>query len=344
MATWPKTGFLPAGVPVVPSSEGAVADVAEAEAFADRIGFPVMIKASAGGGGRGIRVCGDAETLREQFAIARAEARAAFGNDEIYVEKFLSSPRHVELQVLADGFGNIAHLGERECTIQRRFQKLIEESPSLALSQQLRQRMGEAAVRAMRAVGYRNAGTVEFLLDRDKRFYFIEINSRIQVEHPVTELVTGIDLVKEQIRLAAGAELGYTSADVAFRGSAIECRINAEDPERNFLPCPGTVERYHAPSGPGVRIDTHLYEGYELPVYYDSLLAKLVAYAADRPAAIAVMKRALAELEIAPIKTAVPLYERVVDDPAFRAGEFDTSYIKKFVADDEDDDDEDDGD
>ncbi len=339
-----KQAMHKAGVPVVPSSRGAVADVTEAEVFADRAGYPVMIKASAGGGGRGIRVCGDTEALRGEFAIARAEARAAFGNDEIYLEKYLSSPRHVEFQVVADAFGNIAHLGERECTIQRRFQKLIEESPSPALSEELRQQMSDAAVQAMRAVGYRNAGTVEFLLDRDKRFYFIEINSRIQVEHPVTELVTGIDLVKEQIRLAAGEQLGYASAEVAFRGSAIECRINAEDPERNFLPCPGRVERYHAPSGPGVRIDTHLYQGYELPVYYDSLLAKLVAHAPARPAAIAVMKRALQELEISPVKTTVPLYLRIMDDATFGAGDFDTGFIRRFVPDDDNDDDDDDND
>jgi acetyl-CoA carboxylase biotin carboxylase subunit len=336
-----KQAMQSAAVPVVPSSPGAVQTVDEADAFARTVGYPVMIKASAGGGGRGIRVCPDAATLREELAIARAEARAAFGNDEIYIEKYLSGPRHVEFQVVADCSGNIAHLGERECTVQRRFQKLIEESPSPALSPELRHQMGEAAIRAMRAVGYRNAGTVEFLLDQDRNFYFIEINSRIQVEHPVTELVTGIDLVKEQIRLACGEPLGYASADIVFRGAAIECRINAEDPDRRFLPCPGRVDRYHPPSGPGVRFDTHLYQGYELPVFYDSLLGKLIAHAADRPAAIAVMRRALGELVIFPVKTTIPLHVKVMEDPAFQAGELDTGYIKKFVPDDDDDDDED---
>jgi acetyl-CoA carboxylase biotin carboxylase subunit len=303
-----------------------------------------MIKAAGGGGGRGIRVCADVEALREELAIARAEARAAFGNDELYLEKYLPRPRHVEFQVLADRFGSIAHLGERECTIQRRFQKLIEESPSPALSEALRQRMGQAAVRAMQAVGYFNAGTVEFLLDGEQNFYFIEINSRIQVEHPVTELVTGIDLVKEQIRLAAGEKLGYTSADLVFRGSAIECRINAEDPARNFLPCPGRVEAYHAPAGPGIRLDTHLYQGYELPVSYDSLLGKLVAYGPSRAAAIATMRRALGEFVISPLRTTIPLHLQVMNDPAFQAGELDTGYIKKFVPDNGDDDDEDEDD
>jgi acetyl-CoA carboxylase biotin carboxylase subunit len=276
--------------------------------------------------------------------IARAEARAAFGNDELYIEKLVAAPRHVEFQVLADRFGEIAHLGERECTIQRRFQKLIEESPSPALSDGLRQQMGEAAVRAMRAVGYTNAGTVEFLLDREKHFYFIEINARIQVEHPVTEQVTGIDLVKEQIRLACGERLGYGFADLTFRGAAIECRLNAEDPDRGFMPCPGTVQRYHAPGGPGVRIDTHLYQGYELPVFYDSLLGKLIAHGPDRPAAIAVMRRALGEIEISPIKTTIPLFRRIMDDPAFQAGDLDTGYVKKFVPDDDEDDDDEDED
>jgi acetyl-CoA carboxylase biotin carboxylase subunit len=336
-----KKTMQSASVPVVPSSRGAVRTIEEAEDFARTTGYPVMIKASAGGGGRGIRVCRDGSMLREELSVARAEARAAFGNEEIYVEKYISSPRHVEFQVLADRFGNIAHLGERECSVQRRFQKLIEESPSPTLSQQLRQQMGEAAIRAMKAVGYRNAGTVEFLLDRKRNFYFIEINSRIQVEHPVTELVTGIDLVKEQIRLASGEQLGYESAEIALRGSAIECRINAEDPDRGFLPCPGRIEKFHSPAGPGVRLDTHLYQGYELPVFYDSLVAKLIAYAADRPAAIAVMRRALGEFEIYPIKTAISLYRQIMDDPEFIAGELDTGYMKKFVQDEDEDEDED---
>jgi acetyl-CoA carboxylase biotin carboxylase subunit len=301
-----------------------------------------MIKAAGGGGGRGIRVCGDEEELREDFSIAKMESRASFGNDEVYIEKVIAEPRHIEFQVLADRYGDVAHLGERECTIQRRYQKLIEESPSPVLSPSLRREMGEAAIAAARAVDYFNAGTVEFLLDGVNGFYFMEINSRIQVEHPVTELVTGVDLVKEQIRLSCGERLGYTFDDLNVRGWAIECRINAEDPARNFLPCPGTIERYRPPAGFGVRVDSHLYQGYELPVFYDSLIAKLISYDLSREGAIRVMKRALQEFTVSPVKTTIPLYLEIMDDAAFKEGEFDTGFIKKFVPDDTDDDDEDD--
>lgn len=331
-----------AGVPVIPSSPGSIDTVNDAQELCNEIGYPVMIKASGGGGGRGIRICETKEMLIEEFPIAKMESRAAFGNDDLYVEKYIVEPRHIEFQVLADKFGNIAHLGERECTIQRRFQKLIEESPSPGLTPELRKAMGEAAITAARAVNYVNAGTVEFLVDRDDNFYFMEVNARIQVEHPVTELTTGIDLVKEQIRLASGDSLDYTFDDLNLRGWAIECRINAEDPERNFLPSPGVIEKYNPPGGYGVRLDTHLYQGYELPIYYDSLVAKLITFDLTRDGAVNIMKRALEEFEISPLKTTIPLYLRIMDDPAFRKGDFNTDFIKRFVPDeDEDDDDED---
>ncbi|MGD9301954.1 MAG: acetyl-CoA carboxylase biotin carboxylase subunit [Desulfobacterales bacterium] len=326
-----------AGVPVIPSSPGSVGSLEEALGQCKRIGYPVMVKASGGGGGRGIRICENEETLREDFLIARAEAGASFGNDELYIEKFIQKPRHIEFQILADDAGNISHLGERECTIQRRYQKLIEESPSPILSADLRTAMGEAAIQAARAVTYFNAGTVEFLLDSDEKFYFMEVNARIQVEHPVTELTTGIDLVKEQIRLSSGGRLDYSFDDLKKRGWAIECRINAEDPDRSFLPSPGVIETYQPPGGFGVRLDTHLYQGYELPIFYDSLIAKLVAFDLSRQGAIAIMKRALAEFNIAPIKTTIPLYRRIMNDPLFKKGDFDTGFIKRFVPEEDDD-------
>jgi len=325
-----------AGVPIIPSSPGGVDSIDEAGEAAAVIGYPVMIK-SAGGGGRGIRVCNDAEELAEEFSVARMEAGAAFGNNQVYIEKYIVQPRHIEFQVLADQFGNVIHLGERECSIQRRYQKLIEESPSPRLDDKLRMRMGQAAIDAARAIDYFNAGTVEFLLDGNGDFYFIEVNARIQVEHPVTELTTGIDLVKEQIRLSAGGKLDYTFDDINLRGWAIECRINAEDPERNFMPSPGIVVSYHEPGGFGVRLDTHLYQGYELPIYYDSLVAKLVAFALTRDAAIGIMKRCLDEYNIEPLKTTIPLYSQVMDDQDFRDGNFDTSYIERFLPEDDDD-------
>ena len=328
-----------AGVPVIPSSPGPVETLEDALAFCEKFGYPVAVKASAGGGGRGIRICDNAETLREDFLIAKAEAGASFGNDELYIEKFLRNPRHIEFQILADGSNNIAHLGERECTIQRRYQKLIEESPSPKLTDELRNAMGATAIQAAKAVGYFNAGTVEFLLDPDDNFYFIEVNARIQVEHPVTELTTGIDLVKEQIRLSSGGRLDYSFDDIKKRGWAIECRINAEDPDRNFLPSPGVIEHYRPPGGFGVRLDTHLYQGYELPIYYDSLIAKLISFDLDRQGAIAIMKRSLDEFEISPVKTTIPLYRQIMDDPDFCKGNFDTGFINKFVPEEDDEDD-----
>jgi acetyl-CoA carboxylase biotin carboxylase subunit len=327
-----------AGVPVIPSSPGSVDTIEDAVNFCKEIGYPVMVKASGGGGGRGIRVCRDEEILREDFAIAKAEAGAAFGDAAVYIEKFIQEPRHIEFQILADKYGNIAHLGERECTIQRRYQKLIEESPSPRLTPALRNTMGAVAITAARAIDYFNAGTVEFLLDQDENFYFIEINARIQVEHPVTELTTGIDLVKEQIRLSAGGKLEYAYEDLNLRGWAIECRINAENPENNFMPSPGTVETYRPPGGYGIRLDSHLYQGYELPIYYDSLIAKLISFDLTREGAISVMRRALDEYKIQPLKTTIPLYRQIMDDPDFCKGEFHTGYVSKFVPDDDDDD------
>jgi len=328
-----------AGVAVIDSGPDGVTDLDKALGMCKKIGYPVMVKASGGGGGRGIRICTDEEILREDFAVAKAEAGAAFGNEELYIEKYIENPRHIEFQILGDRSGNIAHLGERECTIQRRYQKLIEESPSPRLTTELRESMGETAIRAAAAVKYFNAGTVEFLLDSDDNFYFMEVNSRIQVEHPVTELTTGIDLVKEQIRLSAGGILDYSFDDLKRRGWAIECRINAEDPERNFLPSPGIVEAYIPPGGFGVRLDTHLYPGYELPIYYDSLIAKLISFDLTRQGAISIMKRALSEFVISPLKTTIPLYRRIMDDPSFRKGDFDTGFIHKFVPEEDDNDD-----
>jgi len=328
-----------AGIPVIPGSPSGTSRLEEALHYSKSIGYPVMIKAAGGGGGRGIRVCADEAMLREDFPIARAEAAAAFGNDLLYVEKFIQNPRHIEFQILADRHGSIAHLGERECTIQRRYQKLIEETPSPGLSDRLRKAMGNAAIRAAAALNYINAGTIEFLLAPDGSFYFLEVNARIQVEHPITELTTGIDLVKEQIRLSAGGRIDYSFDDLNKRGWAIECRINAEDPERSFLPSPGIIEKYRPPGGYGVRLDSHLYQGYELPIYYDSLIAKLVAFDPTRAGAIAVMQRALAEFVISPVKTTIPLYRKILEDPAFLRGDFDTGFIRKFVVEEDDDDD-----
>jgi acetyl-CoA carboxylase biotin carboxylase subunit len=316
-----------AGVPVIPSSPGPVTNLDDALAVCESIGYPIMVKASGGGGGRGIRICENDEVLREDFLIAKAEAGASFGNDELYIEKFVLNPRHIEFQILADGLGNITHLGERECTIQRRYQKLIEESPSPKLTADLRKTMGAAAIQAAGAVNYFNAGTVEFLLDPDDNFYFMEVNARIQVEHPVTELTTGI----------SGSKLDYSFDDLDKRGWAIECRINAEDPERNFLPSPGIIETYRPPGGFGVRLDTHIYQGYELPIYYDSLIAKLISFDLDRKGAIAIMQRALEEFTVGPVKTTIPLYRRIMDDPSFRKGDFHTGFIGKFIEEEDDD-------
>jgi len=325
-----------AGVPVIPSSGDGVGTVEEAIGAGGKIGFPVMIKASGGGGGRGIRICDNEEMLLEEFSVAKMEAHAAFGNDQVYIEKVLTEPRHIEFQILADSEGHVTHLGERECTIQRRYQKLIEESPSPKLTTELRNTMAKAAITVAKAVKYFNAGTVEFLLDQDENFYFLEVNARLQVEHPVTELTTGIDLVKEQIRLSSGEKLTYSFDDLEKRGWAIECRINAEDPDNNFMPSPGVVEDYHPPGGSGIRLDTHLYQGYELPIFYDSLIAKLISHDPTREGAIRIMKRALEEFRIEPLKTTIPLYIKIMDDPFFQKGEFHTGFIHKFLPEEDD--------
>jgi acetyl-CoA carboxylase, biotin carboxylase subunit len=322
-----------AGLPVIPGSEQEVATIREAIQIGEEIGYPLMIKASGGGGGRGIRICRDRQMLEEEFPVAKGEARMAFGNEGIYLEKVLEHPRHIEFQILADGQGKAIHLGERECTIQRRYQKLIEESPSPGITPGLRETMGRMAVRAAEAVNYFNAGTVEFLLDGKGDFYFMEINARIQVEHPITELTTGIDLLRQQILLSAGERLPFSQEDIHSRGWAMECRINAEDPERNFLPSPGGVEVYHPPGGFGVRLDSHLYQGYELPIYYDSLIAKLITYDLTREGAIRIMKRALREFRIEPLKTTIPLHVRIMEDPLFQKGEFSTHFIQTFLPD-----------
>ena len=320
-----------AGVPVTPGSDGPVNSVEDALAAAERVGYPVLLKASAGGGGRGIRRCDSADTLPDAYAAARAEAKACFGNDEMYLEKLVLEPRHIEFQILADRQGHVIHLGDRDCSIQRRNQKLLEESPSKALTPELRERMGAAAVAAARAAGYVNAGTIEFVLAPDGQFYFIEMNTRIQVEHPVTELVTGLDLVREQIRVSAGLPLSVTQEEVLFRGHAIECRINAEDPAKGFQPCPGRIGFLHLPGGYGVRVDTGLYTGYELPPYYDSLMAKLIVYAPTRLEAIRRMRRALEELVIEGPATNTDLLHQILHHPDFVRGNYSTGFLEAHM-------------
>jgi acetyl-CoA carboxylase, biotin carboxylase subunit len=325
-----KAAMARLGVPLVPGSDGLVADVATARAVADRIGYPVLIKAAAGGGGRGMKVAEDAGSLEEAFRIARTEARAAFANDAVYLEKYFDHPRHVELQVFADAHGNVVHFGERDCSLQRRHQKLLEEAGSPALSAAERDALGATVTDALSSIGYRNAGTLEFLY-QDGRFSFIEMNTRLQVEHPVTEMVCGIDLVREQIRIAAGAPLGYRQRDIRFSGHAIECRITAEDPV-TFTPSPGRVTAFHAPGGLGVRIDSALYAGYVVPTQYDSLVAKLIVHAPTRGDAVNRMRRALDEFAIVGIQTTIPLHQRIVDDPRFQAGDYTIHWLERFVA------------
>ncbi|MGA8193779.1 MAG: acetyl-CoA carboxylase biotin carboxylase subunit [Acetobacteraceae bacterium] len=325
-----KAAMARLGVPLVPGSDGVVADVAQARAVAERIGYPVLIKAAAGGGGRGMKVAEDAASLENAFRIARTEARAAFANDAVYVEKYLDHPRHIELQVFADAHGNVVHFGERDCSLQRRHQKLLEEAGSPVLSAAERDALGATVTDALSSIGYRNAGTLEFLY-QDGRFSFIEMNTRLQVEHPVTEMVCGIDLVREQIRIAAGARLGYGQRDIRFSGHAIECRITAEDPV-SFTPSPGRVTAFHAPGGLGVRIDSALYAGYVVPSNYDSLIAKLIVHAPTRIDAINRMRRALDEFAIVGIQTTIPLHQRIVDAAEFRAGDYTIHWLERFVA------------
>jgi acetyl-CoA carboxylase biotin carboxylase subunit len=318
-----------AGVPTVPGSDGVLENPEDALAVAEGIGFPVIIKATAGGGGKGMRIAHDAEQFGQLFSLAQNEALAAFGNGDVYIERYLEHPRHVEFQVMGDTHGRVVHLGERDCSVQRRHQKLIEESPSPALNQPLRAKMGESAVALAAAIGYSGAGTVEFLLDADASFYFMEMNTRIQVEHPVTEMVTGFDLVKEQIRVAAGDPLSFPTELNGLRGHAIECRVNAEDPYRNFQPCPGHINAYHPPGGPGVRVDTHVYAGYNVPTQYDSLLAKVIVHGRDREEALARMGQALDSFILEGVTTTIPFLSRVIRSPAFVSGQVDTRFLER---------------
>ena len=318
-----------AGVPTVPGTPGTIEDVDEALAAAEQIGFPVIIKATAGGGGKGMRICQKAEQFGQLFNLAQNEALAAFGNGAVYVEKYLEHPRHVEIQVMGDQFGSVVHLGERDCSVQRRHQKLIEESPSPALTPELREQMGNAAVSLASRISYVGAGTLEFLLDRDGSFYFMEMNTRIQVEHPVTEMVTSFDLVKEQIRVASGERGSFKGDGRHLRGHAIECRINAEDPYRNFQPSPGVITAYHPPGGPGVRVDSHVYAGYTVPPYYDSLLAKVIVHGNDRNEALARMGQALDSFIVEGVTTTVSFLARVIRHPDFVAGNVDTRFLER---------------
>jgi len=326
-----RAAMRTAGLPVMPGSEQTLTTVDEARELAQEVRYPVLLKAAAGGGGRGMRVVNDETELPRAFATAKAEAEAAFGNGALYLEKFLPIARHIEIQVLGDQHGNILHLGERECSIQRRHQKLLEESPSPVVDEALRKRMGDAAVAGAKTIGYHNAGTMEFLLDPDGNFYFIEMNTRIQVEHPVTEWVNNIDLVKWQLKIAGGQRLTLTDANVRMAGHAIECRINAEDAERDFMPQAGTIDLFVPPGGPGVRVDSHVYSGYAVPSHYDSLLAKLIVWGADREEAIARMQRALDECVIRGVPTTIPFQQALLDDPAFRRGDISTRYLDEFM-------------
>jgi acetyl-CoA carboxylase biotin carboxylase subunit len=324
-----KSAMASLGVPLVPGSDGALPDLETARAVAASVGYPVLIKAAAGGGGRGMKVALVPEELDDAWRIARTEARTAFGNDEVYLEKYLDRPRHIELQILADSHGNVVHFGERDCSLQRRHQKLLEEAGSPALTGAQRDAIGATATAALRKLGYRNAGTLEFLY-QDGQFAFIEMNTRLQVEHPVTEMVCNVDLVREQIRIAAGQALGYTQADVVFRGHAIECRVNAEDPD-TFMPTPGRIQAFHAPGGLGVRVDSALYAGYVVPPYYDSMVAKLIVHAPTRPEAIARLRRALDEFAVLGIKTTLPLHQRIIEDPGFQSGDYTIHWLEQFV-------------
>ncbi len=322
--------MMEAGVPVVPGSKEPVYKVEEAKAMAEEIGYPVMIKASSGGGGKGMRISYGPDDFEANFLNAQMESVKGFSDDTMYLERYIEKPRHIEFQIMADKQGHVVHLGERDCSIQRRHQKVLEESPSIAISQELRKKMGEMAVRAARAVGYENAGTIEFLLDKNKNFYFMEMNTRIQVEHPVTEMVTGMDLIKEQIRIAAGEPLSVTQDEVRIQGHAIECRINAENPAKHFMPCPGLITNVHTPGGNGVRVDSHIYCDYRVPPNYDSMLLKLIVHGKDRESAIAKMRSALGELVIEGIETNLDFQYEILNHDAFGQGDTDTHFIPTY--------------
>lgn len=321
--------MIEADVPVVPGSEGTIDTAQDARVLAKRIGYPVILKAVSGGGGRGMRIVWNESEIEMAFNTASNEALSAFGDGSMYLEKYIVEPRHIEFQILGDAYGNVVHLGERDCSLQRRHQKVIEEAPSPCISPALRKKMGEAAIRAAKAVKYENAGTIEFIVDKDRNFFFIEMNTRIQVEHPVTEMITGIDLIREQIRIASGKRLQFTNKDIQIKGHAIECRINAENPKLNFRPCAGKIVELHLPGGRGVRIDTAIYPGYSVPPTYDSMLAKIIAYGDTREEAISIMKRALAEAVIEGIDTNIDFQYDLVHTDAFNEGYFDTSFIEK---------------
>ncbi|EGG36759.1 MULTISPECIES: acetyl-CoA carboxylase biotin carboxylase subunit [Paenibacillus] len=324
-----KQTMKDAGVPVIPGSDGLVEDLDEAVMLARDIGYPVIIKATAGGGGKGIRIAEDEESLIKQITNAQQEAQKAFGNAGVYLEKYLTGMKHVEIQIIADKHGNAVHLGERDCSVQRRRQKLVEEAPCPVLSEEVRSRMGEAAVRAAKAVNYSGAGTLEFLLGQDGQFYFMEMNTRIQVEHPVTEMVTGVDLIQEMISVAEGNTLSFSQEDVVINGWSIECRINAENPDKGFMPAPGTIQFYLPPGGPGVRVDSAAYPGYTISPYYDSMIAKLIVWAPTRDEAIAKMKRALAEFEIEGIYSTIPFHQKLLKHPTFLKGDFDIKFLEE---------------
>ncbi len=323
-----RNTMISAGVPVIPGATEPVCDVETGKREAEAIGYPVIVKAALGGGGKGMRVAESPEEFELSFLTAQKEAKMAFGDDTMYIEHFVRHPRHIEFQILADNMGNVIHLGERDCSIQRNHQKMIEESPSIAISDELRRKMGDAAVRAARACGYTNAGTIEFLLEKNQKFYFMEMNTRIQVEHPVTEWVTGIDLIKEQIRIASGKELAYKQEDIQLTGHAIECRINAENPEKGFLPSPGTITDMYMPGGKGIRIDSAVYSGYTIPPYYDSMIAKLIVWAKNRKEAIRKMQSALGEIIIEGIDTNVDYQYRILNHPRYLSGDIDIEFIE----------------
>ncbi len=319
------------GVPVIPGSDGSIKDLKQAILICEKIGYPVLLKASAGGGGKGIRQVNSFEELEANYNIVKQEAKNAFNDSEIYIEKFIQNPRHVEIQILADEHGNVVHLGERDCTIQRNHQKVIEETPSTIIDDKLRNKMGNAAIKAAKAAGYTSCGTVEFLVDKDKNFYFMEMNTRIQVEHPITEMRTGIDLVKEQIRIAAGEELKFKQKEIEFKGHSMECRINAENPIKNFMPSPGKINEMNLPGGNGIRVDTAIYSGYTIPANYDSMIAKIIVFGTNRNEAISKMKRALEELVIDGVETNRDFLFDIIRNPDFIRGNFDTSFIEKNI-------------